>query len=267
MADLDIKSETIDKAIDKLVEPVYNDVAKPTIETSRDALGFCSKFIVSGIKPFMYSKIKECEYKIKEIDKKLEEKYNKIPNENKTEPRTNILGPAVDVLKYNLNEDYIKDMFVNLIGNDLDKTKQSRVLPSYIEIIKQLSAEDALFLKLLKTTNFLDNASIPILRLKLENKNDYSYIYISDYVICTKLGDYIHIPPIVLDNLLRLQLFSIPAGVFIHNLPDYDKTFEKLKSLPQYNKQNLSSDKHIACEKSKLDFTDFGKNFIDICLS
>ena len=40
MAELDIKSQTIDKALDKLVEPVYTDAAKPLITTTKGALGF-----------------------------------------------------------------------------------------------------------------------------------------------------------------------------------------------------------------------------------
>ncbi len=282
MPDLDIKSETVNKAIDKLVEPVYNDTVKPAIDTTKNALGFCSQFILSGIKPFMYSRIKECEYKIKEIDKKLEEKYNKIPDENKTEPRTNILGPAVDVLKYNLEEaqEYIQEMFINIISNDLDKSKQSKVLPSYIEIIRQLNPDDAKFLKMLKDNNFLYD--LPIIRLKLSFLPSRGFNYISDYVIClsntetilfdsnpqtASMPQFIEIPQIVLDNLLRLQIVNIPYGEYFAIEDAYNKTFETYKGMPKFKQYLNIPNQCITHEKCKLVFTDFGKNFIDICLS
>ncbi len=282
MADLDIKSETVNKAIDKLVEPVYNDAVKPAINSSKNALGFCSQFILSGIKPFMYSKIKECEYKIKEIDKKLEEKYNKIPDENKTEPRTNILGPAVDILKYNLEDaqQYIQEMFINIISNDLDKSKQSKVLPAYIEIIKQLNSNDAKFLKMLKDSNLIHD--LPIIQLELQFRFNEEFRYISGYVICLsdtgcKLTDsinqsiimpqFIEISQIVLDNLLRLQIVNIPVGECLAIEDVYEKTFKAYRALPKFNQYSNNDNAYVTYQKCKIEFTDFGKNFIDICLS
>ena len=38
MADINLKSETIDKAIDTFGKPLYDDVAKPAIQTSKNGL-------------------------------------------------------------------------------------------------------------------------------------------------------------------------------------------------------------------------------------
>ena len=265
MPELDIKSETIDKAVDKLVEPVYKDVAQPIIKSTGSALSFCSQFIVSRIKPFMYFKIKESEYKIKEIDIKLAKKYEHIPDENKTEPRTNILGPAVDVLKYNLQEEHIKEMFVNLIGNDMDKTKQTRVLPSYIEIVKQLSKDDAEFLCYLK--NKYSMQDIPLIRLKLVNNDSTCFSYVSTDCICMHNDEPTGISPIVLDNLIRLKLVEIPFDEFIANTSIYSEAFDKLKNSFEFHAFNQIPNKHLDYQSRMLKITNFGRNFIDICLS
>lgn len=262
---LNLKSETVDKAIDTFGKPLYDDVAKPAIQTSKNALGFCSQFIVSGIKPFMYSKIKECEYKIKEIDKRLEKKYNHILDENKTEPRTNILGPAVDVLKYNLEEEHIKEMFINLISNDMDKSKRSKVLPSYIEIVKQLSKDDANFLKLLNERKLIKD--LPIIRLILADKDSHFFDYLSTYFICLADGQTIEVPPIILDNLIRLRIVEIPSDEYFANTTIYDQVFENLKNSLEFSMFNNISNKYLDNEKGKMKLTDYGKNFIDICLS
>lgn len=259
MAELDFKSKTIDKALDKLVEPVYNDAVKPAINTSKSALGFCSQFIVSGIKPFMYKRIKECEYKIVEIDKELEKKYNMIPDENKTEPRTNILGPAVDVLKYNLEEKHIKEMFVNLISKDLDKTQQSKVLPSYIEIVKQLSEKDAEMLKLFAEKR---KVVLPVMKLTIKAEKGYSYIS-NDLILVPEIitNEYDNLEGIVIDNLDRLKLIETTFSEHIANTSIYSNLFNSL------NFSDELKEKGIDYKKGLLKITDFGKNFIDICLS
>lgn len=263
MSDLNIKSETVDKVVDKLAEPLYNDIAKPAIGTTKNALGFCSEFIVSGIKPFMYSKIKECEYKIKEIDRRLEEKYNKILDKNKTEPRTNILGPAVDVLKYNLEEEYIQEMFINLIGNDLDKSQQPKVFPYYVEIIKQLSSADAKFLELLSNNN---NSFCSIL-LRTENPDDLSGIKLDKYIIY-KYKEYnqkvsyssLLVDELVIDNLQRQQLISVDYDTY------YSKRTNEYECL--FNeKKHLYSIKNLTYSKGIIQLTRLGENFTNICLS
>lgn len=262
MSDLDIKSETVDKAIDKLVKPVYDDVAKPAINTGKEILSFCSKFIVSGIKPYMYSKIKECEYKIKEIDRQLEEKYNNIIDENKTEPRTNILGPAVDVLKYNLEEEHIKEMFINLIGNDLDKTKQSRVLPAYIDIVKQLSYDDANFLKYFKDNQL---SLEPIMELQI-NSPDGGFLNPSNDIVLINNNDLQIVPSIIIDNLSRLKIIEINFEKHFYNSSIYDNAFQKFKEQSCLGMISNSYEK-LDFSKGLIRLTDFGSNFIDICLS
>lgn len=263
MAELDIKSQTIDKALDKLVEPVYIDAAKPLITTTKGALGFCSQFIVSGVKPYMYSKIKECEYKIKEIDKKLEEKYNNIPDKNKTEPRTNILGPAVDVLKYNLEEEHIKEMFINLIGNDLDISKQPKVLPSYIEIVKQLSKSDAELLTYFSKNNMI---SEPILKLKVAYSTG-GFTYYSNDLILINNNTYKILKSITLDNLCRLKIIELDFMEHRNDNSIYETAFKSITSDKEFEAFSSQADKKLDYSKGLLKITDFGKNFIDICLS
>lgn len=48
----------------------------------------------------------------------------------------NIMGPAVDILKYNLDEQHIKDIFVNIMSSEMNGEKQTKVLPSYIDIVR-----------------------------------------------------------------------------------------------------------------------------------
>lgn len=88
------------------INNTYRDVVQPIAQKTGKGVAFCFEFLTNKIKPYMYEKVEEAKYKCKEIDKKLEKKYSKIPDENKTMPRTCIIGPALDVLKYNLDEEH-----------------------------------------------------------------------------------------------------------------------------------------------------------------
>ena len=78
----------------------------------------------------------------------MQAKYDNIPVEYQVEPTSYIALKGVNELSYALEEEHLKEMFENLLIADMDSRKQSKVLPAYIEIIKQLNKDDA---KLFKT--------------------------------------------------------------------------------------------------------------------
>lgn len=193
--------------------------------------------------------------KLNNYAKELENRAKQIPEENLVHPRVNILGPAIDGLKYNLDEEYIKEMFTNILVSDMNNKKQNKVLPAYIEIIKQLSKDDATFLKTLKESSSYMNGFFCI---ELHNNDKYMLLNYSDND--GKLSDFniIKLNSIIVDNLLRLRLIEIPDRMFI-NEKVYEKMFEIIHQptiicAVRYTPRILS-------------VTNFGRNFIDICLS
>lgn len=261
----DISASPIEIKADltEVINNSYNDGFKPILKESGNALTFCLKFFESIIKPYMYKSIKEAEYKCMKIDKSLEEKYNNIPEKYRIEPRTCIVGPALDVLKYNLDEEHIKEIFINILTNEMDSRKQNKVIPAYINIVNQLTKQDAEFLKELYK---ISNIQVPIIKIRLGDYN--GYIEISNYLIVINDKDYIPIDPIVLDNLLRLKILEIPYGIYITDKKNNcEAVFNKIKESPEMFVFNNYPNEKLTYTNEKLQFTDFGKNFIDICLS
>lgn len=240
------------------INNTYNDVVQPIVQKVGKELAFCFEFLTSKIKPYMYEKIQEAKYKCVEIDKKLEEKYNKIPEQNKTMPRTCIIGPSLDVLKYNLDEEHIKEIFINILTNEMDTRKQSKVLPAYINIVNQLSKEDALFLKKLHSYLIYGN-NLPIIRMKKDVKND-AYNFLDSFYNYDILNPKPELAnKIILTNLERMGIIEI---TFLNNISS-DKIYTSIinYALSYYNDNTLKYDKGI------IQITEFGENFIDICLS
>ena len=245
---------------------VKADITKP-IETALTEPLNSSSNIITTVLDFFHNTVLYplqkynlyAKNKLYNYAKELENRVKQIPEENLIHPRVNILGPAIDGLKYNLDEEYIKEMFTNILVSDMNNKKQNKVLPAYIEIIKQISQEDALFLK-----NFA-NLKINVYALDIIK---YDVVHNSSIPLGKELAlsenEIIKLNDIVIDNLERLNILKIYDDRYITNSPLYDLCFKKVKhKYTNFNPLQIS----LTYQKAILKITDFGKNFIDICLS
>ncbi len=253
----------------KTINEAYKDSLKPALQETGKGLKFCFQFLASKVKPYMYESIEEAKYKCREIDIKLEEKYNKIPKENRVQPRTSIVGPTLDILKYNLDEEHIKEIFINLLSSEMDGRKQNGVLPAYINIINQLSYDDAIFLK-----QFKDNNTISFCTSKLISKVQ-NYVGIKSYTKFmirknkNNLFTTSMLNELTLDNLTRLNILKVDYdNYYTSKKEEYDTLNKYILNLPItqiLQKENPNC--IFECNNGIIELTFFGKKFIDICLS
>lgn len=211
-----------------------------------------------------YKFIGEYEYQKAKYEYELEQRINAIPEENIVNPRISVAGPVLESLKYNLNEEQIKEMYTNILISEIDRTKQNKVLPAYIEIIKQISRDDALFIKTLKDIN---KSSLSLCFIKLKEKNSISYIDVDIIIVESLKNNSFHtIKPqkIVLENLERLNIIKIKDGIY---LPDEEKTIDSAFEYYKSHLINNNSNRELIYTKGILEITDFGLNFIEICCS
>lgn len=206
--------------------------------------------------------IEEAPYKLEQSRKKMQEKYEQIPVENRVEPNPRIALNVANEFNYCLDEEHIKEMFTNILISDMDKTKKSNVLPSFIEIVKQLSKADAEFLKFFKDNKMIED--LPVIMLRYDF-NSGGYVEVSNNIVISRDKKVYPINPVVLDNLIRLRIVEIPHGVFLKSFKGYEEAFDKVKVLPEFSV--VPPDATLSFEKKKLCFTKYGKKFINICLS
>lgn len=261
--DLIPKIEISANLSDTLNETYKDSIQKP-LQSGSKAITTVLDFFNNTVLYPMQKYNLYAESKLNDFACELKNKASKIPNENLIEPRVNILGPTIEGLKYNLDEEYIKEMFTNILLCDMDNRKQNNVLPSYINIVNQLSQQDAEFLALLNSKNLVKD--LPISRLKLVSTENDTFCYMSKYFICLNSYEYLQINQLTLDNLLRLNIVTIPSTIYIANISYYDDIFNIVKKQPAFIKYQDISNKRLENTKEKLIFTDFGKNFINICL-
>ena len=243
------------------VNEAYKDVAQKPLQSGSKAVSTLLDFFNNTILYPMQKYNLYAENKLNNFARELQEKALKIPNENLIEPKVNILGPSIEALKYNLDEEHIKEMFTNILISDIDNRKNKKIHPSFIEIVKQLSSEDAKDLKFLKEIGKND---LPIMNIKY-NLTTSGFFFPTKNIFLIHDNDVYDSDVIVINNLVRLNLITIDYAHCLTNKEIYEQGFNKIK--PYFDIPKNSNVKELGYDKGILSFTQFGKDFIDICLS
>lgn len=199
--------------------------------------------------------------------KELNEEISKIPEEKLKEPPLYIVGPALeDVFKYYHNEEYLRKMFSALIASSMDSDK--KVHPSYINIIKQLSSNDA------NTFNAHLDPS-PIVN-HLGKRYHYSscvvhYIACNLFSLRTVRGDSDIVNPLFLEDENKLYFVEYPVVFSLRSLIRLGLLYaveEEMSSnaLKEYNiTLNINEEDSFNIIKYTIRPTDFGAGFALVC--
>lgn len=263
-----MKNEKIDLS-ESLNEIISNSFTNPSkqVGTSINAvLEFFNNTFLYPIRKYnIYA-----EKKLEEFKEELTIKMQKIPKDKITEPSINILGPTLEALKYNLNEEYIKEMFTNLLLADIDKDKKDKINPAYIEIIRQLSSTDA---QTISTIFALDDiGGYNLYEMKGYDKNDRN-VYTQTKLYTIRVLN-IHSPKFIpkaifildttLENLKRLGI--IETKLMFERVKDtytsrLAEAYIEADILEDLEDTEYGADVHF------LSFTKFGRNFIELCMN
>lgn len=267
MDEIPINADTINKSLDLLSDST-KESRKEVDKITAKGFNKLAQLLWStpiGIKADVY--IQERPYKLKKALEEMKRKYEEIPKENRTEPTSYIALKGINELNYSLDESHLKEMFQNLLISDMDSRKQNKVLPAYIEIIKQLSKDNAAFLKLL----YNYDSNIPSILLKVQTKDIEGYNDLDSYIIYNYHKDEnkntrfstLKLNKLVIDTLLMHRLIENTYDSY------YPNTEEQYSTLFQSVSHNykLEDNMLLTYDRGFVRLTELGKNFIDICLS
>lgn len=129
-----------------------------------------------------------------------------VPKENLQEPKLSIIGPALESAKFYIEEEEIREMFSKLISSAMDDRKNIYAHHSFVEIIKQLSPNDAILLKHLYKLEV-----IPSAEYKAITTTDGNHIKLSSTLIYDSPLD-IQQTELSLSNLNRVGLVITKSG-------------------------------------------------------
>ncbi len=153
-------------------------------------------------------------------------------------------------------------MYANLLATSMLIDKKEDAHPSFVEIIKQLSPDEA---KLLKRISEGDD-SYPIIDVKLYEKDGSYMVKVQNFTLLAE-GVCVHPERIYayLDNLARLKLIEIPFGVKISDDEAY-RAIEAHSEIQNLIKSSLPEGYRWEIDRKTFEITHYGKNFIETCV-
>ncbi len=206
-------------------------------------------------------------HKFELLKAELKEKENKIPSECLHDPSLAIVGPAFEALKYTIDEDKLREMYVNLLASSIDSRKDSIVHPSYVDIIRQMNSFDANLFKFLASNHKNIPAINPNVGLKGTNKVFVDampewYIEWNDDIDVFQTSA----------SLVRLSKFGLIELLYDRTISDTN-VYDELQSSPvlnkileNYKKSNPKYELELMVTCSALYVNDYGKQFAAVCI-
>ncbi|BEP27823.1 DUF4393 domain-containing protein [Helicovermis profundi] len=257
-----ITKKAIDESV-KLLPQVYEDIAQPAFKEVGTVVGKSVKSLLAPVRGLLWGWEKIEEFIVNDVEKKLE----KISLENRKSPDPEIAVPAMQALTYTADNKYLREMFVNLLANSMDLSKNKLVHPSFTEIIKQMSSLDAKVLERISKNKGNIRATNPEIRIVGSNQ-----VFIDAtpnwFLGWTFEGfDIFDISA----SLVRLSKYGLIELMF-------DRTAGKdgyeqftanhliLDILDKYQTENLDRELEIYETKSVFYINDYGKQFVKVCL-
>ena len=268
------ETEVVCEVAKTATKEVYGDLLKPSVRTTGEILNFIPrtlKTLCSRWDIWLYQK----EQNVKAVCAAIDEKMKAIPESQQVEPAPYIAIPALQNMSYCVDNDELREMYANLLANSMCDFSKKLAHPAYVEILKQLSPDEAKIIRYLYKDCI--RGLVPAIDVVYEKERDPYKLY-SPYCTvlhkfttitedakceCVELGD------VYLDNILRLGFVNHENAKLEH-----DELYEKLKShqVVKYFLSNIPQN-YINCgyvhAKPLYSFyklTPFGEAFCKACL-
>ena len=190
----------------------------------------------------------------------LKEVTSEIPADQIREPKASLAAPTLQGLAFSHEEPDLKAMYLNLLRSAMDARQIGLDHPSFAELIKQLSSEEARIIEVLLRAD----CSVPICEIRLMSNSDSSYVTASRHVLDYRRQDTKEPMeneelPVMVENWQRLGLVY---ANYNRRMVGEGK-YEWVESRPEYEKAKniVGDDQRVVIGKGVMDITDFGRKF------
>ncbi len=243
--------------------PIYQDALQPAAKEIGKALGTIAKTVNVALAPVSaliwgYDHIKDF------VDNKVAEKLQNTPEENIITPPPHVAGPALESLKYTGSIEELRELYANLLASSMDAATTKEAHPCFVEIIKQLSADEA---KLL--TAFLTAYQEPIITVRNMREDNSGgrdqFRHFSVLGERTGIKDH-NVIPNYLDNLCRLGIIEIPDGQTILGDNIYTHLEEHPFVMAHKNQVDQLNGRKSKVDKKTIKLTGLGRQFVHTCV-
>ncbi len=186
------------------------------------------------------------------------EKTKQIPPEKLIEPKILIAGPIIQNLAFTLEDPPLKEMYLELLGKSMDERQQGKAHPAFVEIIRQITSEEAKELKAVLRANQIAIAIIH--EARPGGGSIYRYEHLLDWRDADDKPALNPKLPMMIVNWIRLGLIEVNYDRWLSD----DHHYEWMEHRPELItiKQRSPQDS-ITTQKGILSVTSFGKEFAE----
>ena len=264
-----LNSDAKGKVVQTALEPAAKEFAEGS-KGAGQALGEAAltaaktvKVLLSPLKGLVWGYEQIEERFLPEVQRKLEG----VPEERRIQPPLLIAGPTVEALRFTGGQPELREMFANLLATTMDTETAKFAHPSFVEIIRQLSPDEARILKHME-----NQAPVPLLKVSsLSNDGRTESIEFEKSHFCL-LGSEVNLQhsELILEyiyNLCRLGLCEIPPKLTISG----DGVYKPLENAPEIKewltRLNAQEGYKGKTDRECLRLTRFGYRFVQACVS
>lgn len=251
-------------AVKGIVEavPVYQDLLQPAMVELGKGVHTLSKTIHIALSPiaalvWSYDQIKNY------IQKSLEKKLEDVPTDQIVSPAPEIAVPAIEALRYTGHREELREMFSNLLAKSMNVNTAKIAHPSFVEIIKQLSPDEARIMKL-----FFNQNPWPILKMRAIQKGTsyYSEPLVNFSLLPYKAEcEFPELGPSYLTNLSRLGLAETSYNTYNVVENSYQSLYEHAEVVKMHEYITVLG-KEPQIKQGTIERSPFGRNFFEACI-
>ena len=253
------------EAVKGIVEavPVYQDALQPAVRKTGEGLETVVSAVLIALAP-LKAMVWGYEQLETYLSTKVAEKLSETPSSEIIEPKLHVAGPALEALRYTGHEEELSELYANLLAASMDDRTAFKAHPSFVEIIKQITPDEARLLRYFST-----GAPLPLITVLnwLENaEGGFTEELINFSMFGGEAGcEHQHLTPSYLDNLARLGVIALPDKLYAS--PDAYEELEKHPSVAEVKEQiNNQEGSRAEVKKKLVEITSLGKQFMEACI-
>ncbi|WP_148285094.1 DUF4393 domain-containing protein [Micavibrio aeruginosavorus] len=193
------------------------------------------------------------------------EKMKNVDPEDVIEPKSSVAAQALQGLAFSHEESELKEMYLSLLASASNKKSRGSVHPSYVQIIREMTSDEA---KILASRYVF--GSIPVADIHLyKGTGGFNTVATNVSMLAESAGcDFKDMGPTYIDNLCRLGVFEIKRDQRITD----DSAYAFVEGLPLYRELQEFVSKNpvgarVEYKKKVMHLTTLGTLFIRTCIS
>lgn len=258
---------TVAGIIDKV--PVYDDALKPAAKEVGKTLHTLAKAINLAISP-VAAAVWGGEQIIDFVQRSVQAKLANVTIERIQAPSAHVGVPLLEALRYTGADSELSELYANLLANSMDETTAHTAHPAFVEMIRNLTPDEARVLRHLAGTGnqaVVDVKIVSPIVGWLRLKGSHQVVMRNVSMIGDSAGcEHPSLMPTYIDNLARLGLIGVANDRRITSDAPYDAIEGSPLFLQVRSQLGSLKWRQVQFEKHLLFVTELGRQFIRACV-